>query len=47
MEKARRLAENPHCVNFRVFDGQVALPEKPVVAAAAEEQQLLKALVGI
>ena len=24
MEKARKLAEKPHCVVFRVFDGQVA-----------------------
>ena len=23
MEKARRLAEKPHCVDIRVFDGQV------------------------
>ena len=24
MENAQRLAEKPHCVDFRVFDGQVA-----------------------
>ena len=24
IEKARKLAEKPHCVDFRVFDGQVA-----------------------
>ena len=28
IEKARRLAEKPHCVDFRVFDGQVAHPEE-------------------
>ena len=47
MEKARRLAEKPHCVDFRVFDGQVAQPEEQVEAAAAEEQQLQETLVGI
>ena len=26
MEKARRLAKQPHCVEFRVFDGQLAPP---------------------
>ena len=48
MKKARRLAEKPHCVDFRVFDGQVAPPEEQVEAAAAEEQQQQqKALVWI
>ena len=47
MEKARRLAEKPHCVDFRVFDGQVAPPEEQVEAAAAEKQQLQEALVEI
>ena len=47
MEKARRLAEKPHCVDFRVFDGQITPPEEQVEAAAAEEQQLQEALVGI
>ena len=47
IEKARRLAEKPHCVDFRVFDGQVAPQEEQVEAADAEEQQLHKALVGI
>ena len=47
MEKARRLAEKPHCVDFRVFDGQVAPPEEQVEAAIAEEQQLHEALVEI
>ena len=46
MEKARRLAEKPHCVDFRVFDGQVALPEEQVEAAAVENQQQQEALVG-
>ena len=47
MEKARRLAEKPQCLDFRVFDGQVAPHEEQVEAAAAEEQQLQEALVGI
>ena len=47
MEKARRLAEKPHCVNFCLFDGQVAPPKEQVEAAAAEEQQQQEALVGI
>ena len=47
MEKARRLAEKPHCVNFRVFAGQVAAPEEQVEAAAVEEQRQQEALVGI
>ena len=34
MDEARRLAEKPHCVDFRVFDGQVAPPEEQVEAAA-------------
>ena len=38
MEKAQRLAEKPHCVDFRVFDGQVARPEQQVESAAGEEQ---------
>ena len=47
MEKARRLAEKPHCVDFRVFDRQVAPPEEQVAAAGAEEQHQQKALVWI
>ena len=47
MEKARRLAEKLHCVDFRVFDGQVAPPEEQIETAAAEEQQLQEALVRI
>ena len=47
MEKARKLTEKQHCIDFRVFDGQVAPPEKQVEAAAAEEQQQQEALVGI
>ena len=37
-KKARRMAENPHCVGFRVFDGQVALLEEQIDAAAADTQ---------
>ena len=47
MEKAPKLAEMPHCVDFLVFDGQLAPPEEQVEAAVAEEQQQQKALVGI
>ena len=47
MTNARKLAENPHCVDFRVFDGQVAEQEAQVEAAVADEQQQHKALVGI
>ena len=47
MEKARRLAEKPHCVDFRVFDGRVAQPKEQVEAAAIENQQQQEALVGI
>ena len=48
MEKARKLAEKPHCVDFRVFDGELAPPEEQVeVAIAEEQQQQQKALVGI
>ena len=36
MEKARRLAEKPHSVDFRVFDSQVAPPEEQVEAAVAK-----------
>ena len=47
MEKARKLAEKPHCVDFRVFDGHVAPPDEPIETAVAEEQQQQEALVGI
>ena len=47
MEKARKLAEKPHCLDFRVFDGQVAQPEEQVKAVVAEEQQQQEALVKI
>ena len=47
MEKAGKLAEKPHCVDFRVFGGHVAPPEEQVETAAAKEQQQQKALVGI
>ena len=47
MEKARRLAEKQHCVDFRVFDNQMATPKEQVVAADAEDQQQQEALVRI
>ena len=48
MEKARKLAEKPHCVNFRVFNKLVAPPDKQVEDAVAEEQrQQQEALAGI
>ena len=47
MEEARRLAKKPHCVDFRVLDGQVAPHEEQVEAAVAEEQQRQEALMGI
>ena len=47
MDKARKLAEKPYCVNFSVFDGQLASPEKQVEAAVAEGQQQQKAFVRI
>ena len=47
MEKARKLAEEPHCVDFRVLDGQVAPLTEQVEAAVAEKQQQQEALVGI
>ena len=39
MEKARRFAEKPHCVDFHVFDGQVSPRVEQVETSAAEEQQ--------
>ena len=47
MEKARRFGEKPHCVDFRIFDGQVAPPEDQVEAAIAKQQQQQETLVGI
>ena len=47
IENAHRCAEKPHCVDFRVFDGQVAQSEEQVEAAAAEEQHQPEALEGI
>ena len=47
MEKALKLAERPYCLDVRVFDGRVALPDKEIEVAAAEEQQQQEALVGI
>ena len=36
MEKTRRLTEQPHSVDFRLFDGQIAQPEEQVESAARE-----------
>ena len=47
MEKARKLAEKPHCIDFRVFDGHMAPLDRQFDAAAAKEQQQQKVLVGI
>ena len=47
MEKARRFAKKPHCVDFSVFDGLVAPLEELVEAAVAEKQQQQKALMKI
>ena len=44
-KKAKKFPEKLHCVDFRVFDGQVAPPEEQVKGAGAEEQQLQEALV--
>ena len=40
MQKARKLAEKPHCLDFRVFDGNVKQYPRDM-----EEQD--RALVGI
>ena len=42
MEKAPKLAEKTHCVDFRVFDGKVALPKDD-----AERKQQQEALMKI
>ena len=47
IEKARKLAEKPHSVDFSVIYGQVAPPEEQVEAAAAKEHQQQATLVGI
>ena len=47
MEKARKLAEKPHCVDFRLLVWNVAPPDEQVEDAAAKEQQQQEALVGI
>ena len=47
IEKARKLAEKPHSVDFRVFDGLVTPPDEQIEAAAADEQQQQEALLGI
>ena len=47
MKNARKLAKKPHCVGFRVFDGQLTPPEEQVEVAVAEEQRQQEALVWI
>ena len=47
MKKAPKLAKRPHCVDFHVFDNQVAQPKKQIEAAVAEHQQRQKALIRI
>ena len=47
MEKARKLAEKPHCVDLRVFNGHVAPPDEQVEDAVAKEQRQQETLVGI
>ena len=39
IEKAQKLADKPHCVDFRFVDGQLAPPEEQVEVAVAEEQR--------
>ena len=47
MENAGKLAEKPHCVDFYVFDGQLAPPEEQVEVAIAKKQRQQEALMGI
>ena len=47
MEKGRKLAEKPHCVDFRVFACQLAPQEEQVEVAVAEEQRQQEALAEI
>ena len=47
MEKTEKLAEKPYCIDFRVFDRNVAPPDEQVQAAAGEEQHQQEALVGV
>ena len=47
MEKARKRAEKPHCVDFRVFDGHVEPPEEQVESSGDEEQRQQEAMIGI
>ena len=46
MVKARKLAEQRHCLDFRVFDCLIAQTQEQLKAAVAEQQQQ-EALVGI
>ena len=47
IEKALILAENPNCVDFRVFDGQLAPQEEQVEAAVADKPAQQNALMEI
>ena len=47
MDQARKLADQPNCVDFQVFDGQVTPLKEQVKAAAVKEQQQQEALVAI
>ena len=47
MDKTRKFPEKQHCVDFCVFDGQLAPSEVQVEVAVAEEQRQHEALVGI
>ena len=47
IEKARKLAEKPHCVDFRMFDKHEAPPDEQVENAAAEKQRQQEELVEI
>ena len=47
MEIARMLAEESNCVDFRLFDGQLAHPTEQLETAASKEQQQQEALLKI
>ena len=47
MAKACRLTKKIHCVDFSVYDGQVAHTEKQIDTETSEKEQQQKALLGI
>ena len=47
MDKARKLAKKPHCVDYRVLDCLLAPLNEQVENSAAEEQRQQNALMGI